>query len=156
MTKGPSAYPASEWECPKQSVVSSQSLMTTLPASPQSFGSGFLSINSKEAEEKKQGAGGYLDAEEMPGYLDAEEMPAGPSGECLGVEDQASSLSFPVTPASCQLQLSGEKADGSEEPGAPAEALGTQSGPSLDSPVGNQFPTLIRSFQVVTALTVQV
>lgn len=147
MTKGPSTYPASEWECPKQSVVPSQSLMTTPPTSLQSFGSGSLSINSKEAEEKEQGAGGYLDAEEMP---------TGPSGECSGVEEQASALSFPVTPASCQLQLSGEKADSSEDLGAPAEALETPSGSSLDSPVGNQFPTLIRSFQVVTTLTMQV
>jgi hypothetical protein len=118
--------------------------MTTPPASPQSFGSGSLSINSKEAEEKEQGAAGYLDAEEMP---------TGPSGECLGVEEQASAFSFPVTPASCQLQLGGEKADSSEELGAAAETLETQSGSFLDSPVGNQFPTLIRSFQVVTALT---
>ncbi|XP_028615472.1 protein 4.1 isoform X3 [Grammomys surdaster] len=131
-------YPASEWECPEQSVVPSQSLMTTPPTSPQSFGSGSLSVNSKEAEEKEQGSGGYLDAEEMP---------TGPSGECLGMKEQDSALSFPVTPASCQLQLSGKKADSSEEPGAPAEALETQSGSSLDSPVGNQFPILIRSFQ---------
>ncbi|XP_029395577.1 protein 4.1 isoform X2 [Mus pahari] len=138
VTKGPSTYPASEWEYPKQSVVPSQSLMTTPPASPQSFGSDSLSINSKEAEAKEQGAAGYLDAEEMP---------TGPSGECLGVEEQASAFSFPVTPASCQLQLGGEKADSSEEPGAAAETLETQSGSFLDSPVGNQFPTLIRSFQ---------
>lgn len=146
MTKGPPSYPASEWECPKQSVVPSQSLMTTPPESPQSFGSGSLSINSKEAEEKEQGAAGYLDAEEMP---------TGPSGECLGVEEQASALSFPVTPASCQLQLGGKKADSSEELGAAAETFETQIGSLLDSPVGNQFPTLIRSFQVVTALTMQ-
>lgn len=145
MTKGPPTYPASEGECPKQSVVPSQSLMTTPPASPHSFGSGSLSINSKEAEEE-QGAAGYLDAEEMP---------TGPSGECLGVEEQASALSFPVTPASCQLQLGGKKADSSEEPGAAAETLETQIGSLLDSPVGNQFPILIRSFQVVTALTMQ-
>ncbi|XP_052033507.1 protein 4.1 isoform X1 [Apodemus sylvaticus] len=138
MTKGPPTYPASEWECPKQSVVPSQSLMTTPPESPQSFGSGSLSINSKEAEEKEQGAAGYLDAEEMP---------TGPSGECLGVEEQASALSFPVTPASCQLQLGGKKADNSEELGAAAETFETQIGSLLDSPVGNQFPTLIRSFQ---------
>ena len=55
MTKGPSTYPASEWESPKQSVVPSQNLMTTPPASPQSYGSGSLSINSKEVEEKEQG-----------------------------------------------------------------------------------------------------
>lgn len=150
MTQGPSTYPASEWQCPKQSVVPSQSLMTTPPETPQSFGSGSFSVNSKEAkeaEEKEQRAGGYLDAEEMP---------TGPSGECLGVEEQASALSFPVTPASCQLQLGGEKADSSEEPGAPAETLEAQSGSFLDSPVGNQFPTLTRSFQVVTDLTMQV
>lgn len=147
MTKGPPTYPASEWECPEQSVVPSQSLMTTPPESPQSFGSGSLSINSKEVEEKEQGAAGYLDAEEMP---------KGPSGECLGVEEQAGAFRFPVTPASCQLQLCGEKADSSEEPGAAAESLEAQSGSFLDSPVGNQFPTLIRSFQVVTTLTMQV
>lgn len=141
VTQGPSTYPASEWQCPKQSVVPSQSLMTAPPETPQSFGSGSFSVNSKEAkeaEEKEQRAGGYLDAEEMP---------TGPSGECLGVEEQASALSFPVTPASCQLQLGGEKADSSEEPGAPAETLEAQSGSFLDSPVGNQFPTLTRSFQ---------
>ncbi|XP_052574176.1 protein 4.1 isoform X3 [Peromyscus californicus insignis] len=138
VTKGPSTYPASEWECPKQSVVPSQSLMTSPPASPQSFGSGSLSINSQEAEEKEQGAAGYLDANEMP---------AGPSGECLGVEEQASASSFSVTPASCQLQHGGKRADSSEEPVASAETLETQSGPFLDSRVGNQFPTLIRSFQ---------
>lgn len=144
MTKGPPTYPASDWECPRQSVVPSQSLRTP-PASPHSFGSGSLSINSKEAEEE-QGAAGYLDAEEMP---------TGPSGECLGVEEQASALSFPVTPAPCQLQLGGKKADSSEEPGAAAETLETHIGSLLDSPVGNQFPILIRSFQVVTALTMQ-
>ncbi|XP_031234742.1 protein 4.1 isoform X2 [Mastomys coucha] len=138
VTKGPPAYPASEGECPKQSLVPSQSLMTTPPASPQSFGSGFLSINSKEADEKEQGAAGYLDAEEMP---------TGPSGECLGVEGQASALSLQVTPAPCQLQLGGKKAANSEEPGPAAETLEAQSGSFLDSPVGNQFPTLIRSFQ---------
>lgn len=141
MTQGPSAYPASERECPKQSVVPSESLMTTPPESPQSFGAGSLSINSKEAketEEKEQGAGGHLGAEERP---------TGPRGECLGVEEQASALSFPVTPASRQLHLGGEKADGSEEPGAPAETPETQSGSFLDSPGGNQFPILTRSFQ---------
>ncbi|XP_040612399.1 protein 4.1 isoform X3 [Mesocricetus auratus] len=135
VTKGPSTYPASEWECPKQSVVPSQSLMTTPPESPERFGSGSLSINSKEAEEEEQGAAGCLDANEMP---------AGPSGECLGVEEQASTLSFSVTPASCQLQHGGEKADSSEEP---AETLETLSGSFLDPRVGNQLPTLIRSFQ---------
>lgn len=143
MTKGPPTHPASEWECPKLSVVPSQSLMTSPPASPQSF----LSINSKEEEEKEQG---------VAGYLDANEMPAGPSGECLGVEEQACTLSVSVTPASCQLQLGGKKADTSEEPVAPAETLETQSGSSFDSSVGTQFPTLIRSFQVVTDLTMQV
>ncbi|XP_050007235.1 protein 4.1 isoform X2 [Alexandromys fortis] len=138
VTKGPSTYPASEWESPKQSVVPSQNLMTTPPASPQSYGSGSLSINSKEAEEKEQGTAGYHDAHEMP---------TGPSGECLGVEEQPNSISFPVTPASCQLQHGGKKAESSEEPVAPAETLETQSGSSLDSRVGNQVPTLIRSFQ---------
>ncbi|XP_035302415.1 protein 4.1 isoform X9 [Cricetulus griseus] len=79
LTKGPSTYPASEWECPKQAVAPSQSLMTIPPASPQSFGSGSLSVHSKEAEEKEQGAAGYLDVNEMP---------TGPPGECLGVEEQ--------------------------------------------------------------------
>ncbi|XP_075801735.1 protein 4.1 isoform X14 [Microtus pennsylvanicus] len=138
VTKGPSTYPASEWESPKQSVVPSQNLMTTPPASPQSYGSGSLSINSKEAEEKEQGTAGYHDAHEMP---------TSPSGECLGVEEQPNSISFPVTPASCQLQHGGKKAESSEEPVAPAETLETQSGSSLDSRVGNQVPTLIRSFQ---------
>lgn len=149
MTKGPSTYPASEWESPKQSVVPSQSLMTTPPASPQSCDSGSLSINSKEAEEKEQGTAGYHDAHEMP---------TGPhsSGECLGVEEQANTISFSVTPASCQLQHGGKKADSSEEPVAPAETLETQSGSFLDSRVGNQVPTLIRSFQVVTDVTMQV
>ncbi|XP_063143610.1 protein 4.1 isoform X5 [Rattus norvegicus] len=138
VTQGPSAYPASERECPKQSVVPSESLMTTPPESPQSFGSGSLSKNSKEAketEEKEQGAGGHLGAEERP---------TGPRGECLGVEEQASALSFPVTPASRQLHLGGEKADSSEEPGAPAETPETQSGSFLDSP-----PPLVKT-QTVT------
>ncbi|XP_027255276.1 protein 4.1 isoform X3 [Cricetulus griseus] len=135
LTKGPSTYPASEWECPKQAVAPSQSLMTIPPASPQSFGSGSLSVHSKEAEEKEQGAAGYLDVNEMP---------TGPPGECLGVEEQASTLSFSVTPASCQLQHGGEKADSSEEP---AETPETLSGSFLDPRVGNQLPTLIRSFQ---------
>ncbi|XP_038189360.1 protein 4.1 isoform X3 [Arvicola amphibius] len=124
VTKGPSTYPSSEWESPKQSVAPSQSLMTTPPASPQSYASGSLSINSKEAEEKEQGTAGYHDAHEMP---------TGPSGERLGVEEQANTLSFSVTPASCQLQHGGKKADSSEEPVAPAETLETQSGSSLDS-----------------------
>nr|XP_048290138.1 protein 4.1 isoform X3 [Myodes glareolus] len=124
VTKGPSTYPASEWESPKQSVVPSQSLMTTPPASPQSCDSGSLSINSKEAEEKEQGTAGYHDAHEMP---------TGPSGECLGVEEQANTISFSVTPASCQLQHGGKKADSSEEPVAPAETLETQNGSFLDS-----------------------
>ncbi|XP_029426702.1 protein 4.1 isoform X4 [Nannospalax galili] len=79
-TKGPSTHPASEWEGPKQSVVPSQSLMTT-PSSEslQSFGCGSLSINCKETEEKEQGAAGYLDVNEMP---------RGPSGECVGMKEQ--------------------------------------------------------------------
>ncbi|XP_029426699.1 protein 4.1 isoform X1 [Nannospalax galili] len=138
-TKGPSTHPASEWEGPKQSVVPSQSLMTT-PSSEslQSFGCGSLSINCKETEEKEQGAAGYLDVNEMP---------RGPSGECVGMKEQASTLNFSVTPASCQLQLAEKKADGSEEHVAPGGTLETQNGSFLDSGVGNQFPTLIRSFQ---------
>ncbi|XP_069893551.1 protein 4.1 isoform X2 [Dipodomys merriami] len=135
VTKGPSAYPASEWEGPKQSVDPSQSQMTTPSESPQSFGFGSLSISSKETEEKEQGAAGHLDIKETP---------SGPSGECIGVEEQASALQFS---ASCQLQLGENKADSSEEHVTPGEPLGKQNGSFLDSCVGNQFPTLIRSFQ---------
>nr|XP_045005425.1 protein 4.1 isoform X3 [Jaculus jaculus] len=131
VTKVSSTFPASEWEGPKQSIVPSKSQMTTPSESPQSFG-------SKETEEKEQGAAGSLDVEEMP---------RGPNGECMGVEEQANCLMFSVTPASCQLQLGDKKADSSEELVAPGETLEKQNGSFLDSGGGNQFPTLIRSFQ---------
>ncbi|KAM4873225.1 protein 4.1 isoform 9-T9 [Thomomys bottae] len=134
-TQGPSAYPASEWEGPKQSVGPSKSQMTTPSETPQSFGFGSLSISSKETEEKEQGAAGHLEIEETP---------SGPSGECVGVEEQASALQFS---ASYQLQLGENEADSSEEHVIPGEPLGKQNGSFLDSCVGTQFPTLIRSFQ---------
>ncbi|XP_069335757.1 protein 4.1 isoform X3 [Eulemur rufifrons] len=135
VTKGPSTNPDSEWEGPKQSVVPSKSQMPTPSESPQSFAFGSVSVSSKETEEKEQGAAGALDIKEMP---------RGPNGECIGMEEQASALKFSVTPASCQLQLGEKKSENSEEPG---ELLGKQNGSFLDSRVGNQFPTLIRSFQ---------
>nr|XP_012605931.1 protein 4.1 isoform X8 [Microcebus murinus] len=135
VTKGPSTNPDSEWEGPKQSVVPSKSQIPTRSKSPQSFAFGSLSISSKETEEKEQGAAVSLDIKEMP---------RGPNGECIGVEERASALKFSVTPASCQLQLGEKKSENSEEPG---ELLGKQNGSFLDSRVGNQFPTLIRSFQ---------
>ncbi|XP_023385011.1 protein 4.1 isoform X19 [Pteropus vampyrus] len=138
VTKGPSAKPDSEWEGPKHSIIPSKSQMTTPSESPQSFDFGSLSISSKETEEKEQGAAGYLDIKEMP---------RGPSEECIGVEEQASVLKFSVSPASSQLQLGEKKAESSEEHITPGEPLGKQNGSFLDSPVGNQFPTLIRSFQ---------
>ncbi|XP_045046676.2 protein 4.1 isoform X4 [Desmodus rotundus] len=138
VTKGPSTNPDSEWEGPKHSVIPSKSQMTTPSESPQSFDFGSLSISNKETEEKEQGEAGYLDIKEMP---------RGPSGECVGVEDQANALQFSVSPASSQLQLGEKKAESSEEPVTPGEPLGKQSGSFLDSRVGNQFPTLIRSFQ---------
>lgn len=147
VTKGPSAKPDSEWEGPKHSVIPSKSQMTTPSESPQSFDFGSLSISSKETEEKEQGAAGYLDIKEMP---------RGPSEECIGVEEQASVLKFSVSPASSQLQLGEKKAESSEEHITPGEPLGKQNGSFLDSPVGNQFPTLIRSFQVVTDSVMQV
>lgn len=121
--------------------------MTTPTESPQSFDFGSLSISSKETEEKEQGAAGHPDIKEMPG---------GPSGECIGVEEQASALKFSVSPASSQLQLGEKKAESSEEHVTPGEPLGKQNGSFPDSCVGNQFPTLIRSFQVVTDLMMQV
>ncbi|XP_013374927.1 PREDICTED: protein 4.1 isoform X1 [Chinchilla lanigera] len=136
MTKGP-AKPDSEWEGPKQPVVPSQRQMTGPSESPQSFDVGSLSISSKEAEEKEQGAAGCLDIKEMPG---------GPSGECVGVEE-ASTLKFSVSPASCQLQLGEKRADSGEEPVTPGQPLGKLNGSFLDPRVGNQFPALIRSFQ---------
>ncbi|XP_048206626.1 protein 4.1 isoform X3 [Perognathus longimembris pacificus] len=128
VTKGPSAYPASEWEGPKQSVGPSKSQMTTPSESLQSFGFGSLSISSKETEEKEQGASGHLG-------------PSGPSGEYIGVEEQASALQFS---ASCQLQLGENKADSSEEHVTPGEPLGKQNGSFLDS-----CPPLVKT-QTVT------
>ncbi|XP_033623636.1 protein 4.1 isoform X2 [Fukomys damarensis] len=136
MTKGP-ANPDSECKGPEQSVVPSQRLMAIPSESPQSFDFGCLSISSKETEEKEQGAAGCLDIKEMP---------RGPSGECAGVEE-ASTLKFSVSPASGQLQLGEKRADSSEETVTPGEPLGKQNGSFLDSRVGNQYPTLIRSFQ---------
>ncbi|XP_026313009.1 uncharacterized protein LOC113225310 [Piliocolobus tephrosceles] len=147
VTKGPSTNPDSEWEGPKHSVVPSKSQMTTPSESLQSFAFGFLSISSKETEEKEEGAAGYLDIKEMP---------RGPTGECIGVEEQAGALKFSVTPASCQLQPGEKKAESSEEHVTPGEPLGKQNGSFLDFHVGNQFPTLIRSFQVVTYSMMQV
>ncbi|XP_014639525.1 PREDICTED: protein 4.1 isoform X3 [Ceratotherium simum simum] len=138
VTKGPSTNPDSKWEGPKHSVISSKSQMTTPSESPQSFDFGSLSISSKETEETEQGAAGYLDIKEMPTV---------PSGECMGVEEQASALKFSVSPASSQLQLGEKKAESSEEHVTPGEPLGKQNGSFLASRVGNQFPTLIRSFQ---------
>nr|XP_012295253.1 protein 4.1 isoform X7 [Aotus nancymaae] len=140
VTKGPSTNPDSEWEGPKHSVVPSKSQMTTPSESLQSFAFGSLSISSKEAEEKEEGAAGYLDIKEMP---------KGPTGESIGVEEQAIALKFSGTPASCQLQPDEKKAESSGEHVTPGEPLGKQNGSFLDFHVGNQFqfPTLIRSFQ---------
>ncbi|XP_059773073.1 protein 4.1 isoform X13 [Balaenoptera ricei] len=138
MTKGPFTNADSEWEGPKHSVIPSKSQMTTPLESPQNFGFGSLSISSKETEEKEQGA---------TGYLDIEEMSRGPSGECVGVEEQASALKSSTSPASSQLQLAEKKAESSEEHVIPGEPVGEQNGSFPDSRVGNQFPTLIRSFQ---------
>nr|XP_058891924.1 protein 4.1 isoform X5 [Kogia breviceps] len=138
MTKGPSTNPDTEWEGPKHSVIPSKSQMTTPLESPQNFDFGSLSISSKETEEKEQGA---------TGCLDIKEMSRGPSGECVGVEEQASALKSSIPPASSQLQLAEKKAESSEEHVIPGEPVGEQNGSFLDSHVGNQFPTLIRSFQ---------
>ncbi|VCW97480.1 unnamed protein product, partial [Gulo gulo] len=138
VAKGPSTNPDSEWDGPKHSVIPSKSQMTTPSESPQSFEFGSLSISSKETEEKEQGAAGYLDVKEIP---------RGSSGECIGMEEQASALNFSVSPASSQLQLGEKKAESSEEHVTPGEPLGKQNGSFHDSRVGNQFPTLIRSFQ---------
>ncbi|XP_070366649.1 protein 4.1 isoform X16 [Equus asinus] len=124
VTKGPSTNPDSDWEGPKHSVIPSKSQMTTPSESPQSFDFGSLSISSKETEEKEQGAAGCLDIKEIP---------RGPSGECVGVEDQASALEFSVSPASSQRQLGGKKAESSEEHVTPREPLGKQNGSFLDS-----------------------
>nr|XP_008264064.2 protein 4.1 isoform X4 [Oryctolagus cuniculus] len=137
-TKVLSTNPDSEWEGPKHSVVPSKSQLTTPLESPQSFDFGSLSISSKETEEKEQGEAGYFDADEMPRV---------PSGECIGMEEQASALNFSVKPASCQLQLGEKKAQSSEEHVVPGEPRGKHNGSFLDSHVGSQFPALIRSFQ---------
>ncbi|XP_045715151.1 protein 4.1 isoform X1 [Phyllostomus hastatus] len=134
---GPPAKPDSGRAGPEHSVIPSVSQTTAPSESPQGFDMGSLSINSKETEEKEQGEAGPLDIE----------MPRGPSGECMGVEDQASALKVPVSPASGELQPGENKAESSEDHVAPGEPLGKQSGSCLDSRVGNQFPTLIRSFQ---------
>ncbi|XP_023558784.1 protein 4.1 isoform X7 [Octodon degus] len=136
MTKGP-ANLDSEWEGPEDSVVPSHRQMTIPSESPQSFDFGLLSISNKETEEKEQGAAGCIEIKEMPRV---------PSGECAGVEE-ASTLKFSVSPASCQLQLGEKRADSGEEPVTAGEPLGKQNGSFLDSHVGNQFPTFIRSFQ---------
>ncbi|XP_029802349.1 protein 4.1 isoform X1 [Suricata suricatta] len=138
VTRGRATSPDSEWDGPKHSLIPSKSQMTTPSESPQSFESGSLSISSKETEEKEQGAAGSLDTKETPG---------GASGECVGAEEQAGAFPFPVSPASSQLQLGEKEAESSEEHVTPGEPLGKQNGSFLDSRVGNQFPTLIRSFQ---------
>ncbi|XP_055254132.1 protein 4.1 isoform X8 [Moschus berezovskii] len=138
VTTGPSINPDSEWEGPKRSVIPSKSQMTTSPESPKNFDFGSLSVSSKETEEKELGAAGSLDVKE--------EL-RGPGGECVGVEEQASALQASVLPASSQLQLGEKKAENSEQRVTPGEPLGKQNGAFLDSRVGNQFPTLIRSFQ---------
>lgn len=138
VTKGPSTNPDFEGEGPTHSLMPSKSQMTTPSESPKSFDFGSLSISSKETEEKEQGAAGCVDTKEMP---------RGPSGECVGVEEQASALTFSVSPASSQLQLGDKMAESSEERVPPGEPLGKQNGSFLDSRVGNQFPILIRSFQ---------
>ncbi|XP_059773018.1 protein 4.1 isoform X7 [Balaenoptera ricei] len=124
MTKGPFTNADSEWEGPKHSVIPSKSQMTTPLESPQNFGFGSLSISSKETEEKEQGA---------TGYLDIEEMSRGPSGECVGVEEQASALKSSTSPASSQLQLAEKKAESSEEHVIPGEPVGEQNGSFPDS-----------------------
>ncbi|XP_070631102.1 protein 4.1 isoform X6 [Bos indicus] len=138
VTTGPSTNPDSEWEGPKRSVIPSKSQMTASPESPKIFDFGSLPVSSKETEEKELGAAGSLDIKE--------EL-RGPSGECVGVEEQASALRASVSPASSQLQLGEKKAESSEQRVAPGKPLGKQNGSFLDSRVGNQFPTLIRSFQ---------
>ncbi|XP_045154722.1 protein 4.1 isoform X4 [Echinops telfairi] len=143
VSKGPNTYPDSGREGPKHSVVPSESQVTIPLESSQSFDFGSFSISSKETEKKMQGASGLLDTKEMP---------RGPEGEYIGVDEQASSLKGPmgqlsVTSASCQLQLGDKKAESGEEHVTPGEPLGKQNGSFLDSRVGNEFPTLIRSFQ---------
>uniref|UniRef100_A0A8D1B7C2 Protein 4.1 n=1 Tax=Sus scrofa TaxID=9823 RepID=A0A8D1B7C2_PIG len=139
MAKGPSTNPDSEREGPKHSVIPSKSQVAAPSESPQNFDFGSLPISSKETDAKEQGASGSLDVKEVP---------EGPSGECIGVEAQARAASeSSVSPASSQLQLDEKKAESSEEHVTPGEPLGKQNGSFLDSGVGNQFPTLIRSFQ---------
>ncbi|XP_044793973.2 protein 4.1 isoform X3 [Bubalus bubalis] len=138
VTTGPSTNPDSEWEGPKRSVIPSKSQMTASPESPKIFDFGSLPVSSKETEEKELGAAGSLDIKE--------EL-RGPGGECVGVEEQASALRASVSPASSQLQLGEKKAESSEQRVTPGKPLGKQNGSFLDSRVGNQFPTLIRSFQ---------
>ncbi|KAM7247729.1 hypothetical protein CapIbe_001682 [Capra ibex] len=135
---GPSTNPDSEWEGPKRSVIPSKSQMTASPESPKHFDFGSLSVSSKETEEKEL---------EAAGSLDIKEELSGPGGECIAVEEQASALQASVLPASSQLQLGDKKAESSEQRVAPGEPLGKQNGSLLDSHVGNQFPTVIRSFQ---------
>lgn len=142
MTKGPSSSPDSEREGPPHSVIPSKSQLSTPAESPRSCDLGSASISSKETEEKEPGAAGSCDVKELPG---------GPGGERVGAEEQAS-----VTPASSQLQLGEQKAESSEDHALPGEPLGKQNGSFLESGVGDQFPTLIRSFQVVTAFATQV
>ena len=147
VTTGPSTNPDSEWEGPKRSVIPSKSQMTASPESPKIFDFGSLPVSSKETEEKELGAAGSLDIKE--------EL-RGPGGECVGVEEQASALRASVSPASSQLQLGEKKAESSEQRVTPGKPLGKQNGSFLDSRVGNQFPTLIRSFQVVTDSVMQI
>lgn len=116
--------------------------MSTPVESPQSFDFGSLSLNNKETEEKEPGA---------IGHCDIKELPRGPRGECLELKEQTSALTFSVTPTSSQLQLGEQKAESSEDHVLPGEPLGKPNGSFLDSGVDSQFPTLIRSFQVVTA-----
>lgn len=113
--------------------------MSTPVESPQSFDFGSLSLNNKETEEKEPGATGHCDIKELP------------RGEYLELKEQTSALTFSVTPTSSQLQLGEQKAESSEDHVLPGEPLGKQNGSFLDSGVDSQFPTLIRSFQVVTA-----
>nr|XP_019590665.1 PREDICTED: protein 4.1 isoform X3 [Rhinolophus sinicus] len=124
VTKGPSTNPDFEGEGPTHSLMPSKSQMTTPSESPKSFDFGSLSISSKETEEKEQGAAGCVDTKEMP---------RGPSGECVGVEEQASALTFSVSPASSQLQLGDKMAESSEERVPPGEPFGKQNGSFLDS-----------------------
>ncbi|XP_060061662.1 protein 4.1 isoform X4 [Erinaceus europaeus] len=138
LTKGPSTSSESEWEGPKHSVIPSKSQMTAPSGPPQSFDFGSFSISGKETEEKEQGAAGSVDTKEML---------SSPSGECVGVEEQARALKCWVTPASSQLQLGEKKSENSGEHVTPGEPLGKQNGSFLDSHVGDPFPTLIRSFQ---------